>query len=215
MQIQNIEEKINKAIYIIGSIPNYYNEITAGLFDEELACLFFKTEFSKIPVNIEDLNVDTVIESINNIKNKISLKLKKEEELIIQKKNEKVIENFRFMNKTSSLGTIEEISVFTGLSKTSLRKAKKEGYLSDLVKSYYPSYVSFNEFKEVANKIQLCVKYNFDIASFIGVNEIELPEFTDLIDQMEHYSFYNEKDFIFVNVNIFNKYKNRILKLEF
>ena len=73
MQIQNIEEKINKAIYIIGSIPNYYNEITAGLFDEELACLFFKTEFSKIPVNIEDLNVDTVIESINNIKNKIEL----------------------------------------------------------------------------------------------------------------------------------------------
>lgn len=215
MKIQNIDYKINTAIAVIGSIPNYYNDIKSGVFDEELACLFFKNKFSTTPVNVEDLNVDTVIEAINNIKTKISLKLKKDEELIIQKKSEQVIENFRFMNKTSALGTIEEISSFTGLSKNILRKSKKDGSFYDLVKSYYPSYVPFKEFKEVSHKTQLFLKSNVNLASFIGVIDTDLPEFTDFVEQIQDCSFFNEKDFIFVNVNMFNKYKNRILKLEF
>lgn len=215
MKIQNIEEKINKAISVIGNIPNYYNDIKSGVFDEELACLFFKNKFSTNPVNVEDLNVNPVIEAINNIKNKISLKFKKDEELTIQKKYDHVIENFKFMNKTSALGTIEEISSFTGLSKNTIRKAKKDGSFYDLVKSYYPSHIPFNEFKEVSNKTQLFLKSNVNLASFIGVSDTDLPEFTDLVEQMQYCSFFNEKDFIFVNVNMFNKYKNRILKLEF
>jgi hypothetical protein len=213
MQIQNIENKISKAISVIGSVANYYNEVLEGIFDEELACLFFKNEFGKFPVKSQDLDFESISDSITLVKNKISMRLINDLKFIEEKESLKVIYNFKMMNEISSFGTIDEISAVTGLSKSSIRKAKKEGSLSEMVLPYYKEFISLQDFKEFSIKVQSIFNSGSSISAAIGVTDIDLNEFDIFIEDIYYGAYDNKKDFVRLSSKMFNKYKTKILEL--
>lgn len=109
--------------------------VLMGSFDEELTCL---AAFKNQGMFIEEYTIGEAelafLEKVKKmLKNDFQNIFKLAEEEDLKNLKRKAEEAVKKMNQPSEHGTVEELSIRTGLSKSVIRKHKREGTLSELL----------------------------------------------------------------------------------
>lgn len=111
--------------------------ILSGEFDITIKASLYYKEFNKKPESLEELNSNTLISDyLEKLKNVIREKIKLSVYQHTQKeKNRKSGGAIKMqeLNKTSEFGTIAEIAEKYNLTKSKVRRMKKDGTLADFI----------------------------------------------------------------------------------
>lgn len=180
--IIDFETKIKTAVKVFGSIVNHENEFVKGKFDEEVLCLIYLNKFSKNPIYISDLN--SCYSELNQLKEKINIKISEQEVLIKKLFQEKVKENFRFMNSRISSYTTKELAENMKVSISAIRKAKREGYFNKMIMELSPDIVPFDIYKEFAEKVYYLKNNGFDFNHYLSLNQNNYNSFFIFINNV-------------------------------
>lgn len=211
------KENVKKSVSIIGSLSCHTENILSGELDEVLSCGIFYSLLERTPEEHETIDTTIVINKLKEFKLKIIAKKDLEEkqrqynkEIEEKKRQEKikqdVFDKFIEQNSTSSIGTIKEISIETGLSISYLRKLKKENKFNEFIEEYYPNhicckrlnYIKLNYLKDNGKKfLKNCIIENKE-------DEIKLIDLINLLS----YTGFNKKDYFYLKkyINVYNKY---------
>lgn len=209
--IINVEAKIKTAVQVFGSIVNHENEFVQGKFDEEVLCLIYLNKFSKNPIYISDL--DSCKSELDQLKEKITIKISEKESFNKELLKEKVKENFRFMNSRISNYTTKELAKNMKVSISAVRKAKREGYFDKMIMELSPDIVPFDIYKNFADKVYSLRKNGFDFNHYLSLNEYNYNSFYIFIDNVsKDIEWRTNKSIISTDKLSFNLFYDKIMK---
>jgi hypothetical protein len=209
--IINVDAKIKTAVQVFGSIVNHENEFVHGKFDEEVLCLIYLNKFSKNPIYIADL--DSCKSELDQLKEKITIKISEKENFNKELLKEKVKENFRFMNSRISNYTTKELAKNMKVSISAVRKAKREGYFDKMIMELSPDIVPFDIYKNFAEKVHSLRKNGFDFNHYLSLNEYNYNSFYIFIDNVsKDIEWRTNKSIISTDKLSFNLFYDKIMK---
>lgn len=211
MNIDIFKENVKQSVSIIGSLPNYIEDIISGKLDEVLSCGIFYSLLERSPKEDESIYTSLVINKLNEFKFKIISKKELEKKQLEDKIKKDVFEKFINQNKLSSIGTIKEISIQTGISISALRKLKRDNQLHLVIEEHYPNHICCKKLNYIKS-IYLKDKGKEFLKTCKYESKKDENELNDFIDFL-FYTGFSRNDYIYLKkyINSYNKYFKDII----